>query len=168
MEKEKSLWQAKPDRKLIWKWTVLKGIAWSAVLVIIPFWLFMFFANLSWLLLLPLAIVFAFMLSFLWSGWLIKTYEYEITNKNVYFRGGILLKKQSIVPFFKITNLPNTQAVLDQILGITTIGVQTAGTGGVALAEITFEGITNPDEVTELLKMQIEKSRKSSVRTGSE
>ncbi|MBS3070592.1 PH domain-containing protein [Candidatus Micrarchaeota archaeon] len=108
------------------------------------------------------------MLSFLWSGWLIKTYEYEITNKNVYFRGGILLKKQSIVPFFKITNLPNTQAVLDQILGITTIGVQTAGTGGVALAEITFEGITNPDEVTELLKMQIEKSRKSSVRTGSE
>ncbi|MFH1056406.1 MAG: PH domain-containing protein, partial [Candidatus Micrarchaeota archaeon] len=157
MEGEKSLWKGKPDPKIVWKWTLLKGLGWSILAVILFAMFLVIFKNLTAFF---IAIAGAFILSFFWNTWLRKTYEYEITDKNVYFKGGILLKKQSIVPFFKITNMPNTQDVIDQVLAITTVGIQTAGTGGQPFPEITFEGMTNPDEVTEILKQQIEKSRK--------
>ncbi len=162
---EKTLWEGKPSKKIIWKWTILKSFVLLAIFAVFFFLSSPLLFGGSPVLLIVILPVLAFAG---WNYFLWKTYEYRLTDKNAYFKGGILLKKQSIVPFFKITNLPNTQDVLDQVLGFTTVGIQTAGTGGQPFPEVSFEGLVEPDAVTEILKSQIEKSRKSSVRTGSE
>jgi len=90
-----------------------------------------------------------------------RTYHYKITDKGVYFIGGVIVKKQKFVPFYKITNIVTSQHILERILGIGRVGVQTAGMGGYAIPEIVFEGLTDPEKVNNLLKSLMERTQET-------
>lgn len=96
-------------------------------------------------------------LVFLW-----KTYSYKVTDRGIYFKGGIIVRKQKFVPFFKITNVETTQNIIEQMLGINKLGFQTAGTGGRPTPEIVFEGLEDVEKPKQLVYQLIEKAKKSS------
>ena len=81
-----------------------------------------------------------FILVFIYHVFLIRTYEYYITNRRVIFKGGIVRKKMRSVPFRKITDVETSQNIIEQMLGISKLHIHTAGTG-TAKAEIVFVGL---------------------------
>ena len=104
-----------------------------------------------------LVVIIFLYLIFLW-----KTYSYKVTDKGIYFKGRIIVRKQKFVPFFKITNVETTQNIIEQMLGINKLGFQTAGTGGQPKPEIVFEGLEDIEKPKQLVYQLIEKTKKSS------
>ncbi|MBI4019409.1 MAG: PH domain-containing protein [Candidatus Aenigmarchaeota archaeon] len=90
------------------------------------------------------------------------TYRYKITDRGAYFSGGLVFKTEKMVPFYKITNVIITQGPIQRMFGVSSIGVQTAGTGGVAMPEITYNGIVTTKKPYDILLSKIEHIRKRS------
>lgn len=100
-----------------------------------------------------------FVLILVYMYFLVKTYKYKITNKGIYFFGGLLTKREKFVPFFKVTNVDILQTFIDQLLGIKRLGVQTAGNGGAQIPEITFQGLKDADKPKQIILKMIEKNK---------
>ncbi len=169
---EKTYYEAKPAKKVLWIWFFTKAV--------LPIVLILFFFG--WFLALPLslvmlktgaslfttvAIIIAFaavliLLSFIYLIFLRRTYIYRITNKGIYHKGGILIKREKFVPFFKITNTEASQGILEQVLKLNTLSFQTAGTGGRPMPEIVFEGLIDIENPKKITYHMIEKTRKAS------
>lgn len=101
---------------------------------------------------------------FIYFYFLSKTYHYKITDKGIYFDGGILIKKQKFVPFFKVTNVEISQNIIEQMLGISNIKIQTAGpTAGLGgfLPEIILEGLEEVEKPKQLIYKLIKKAKQS-------
>jgi len=102
--------------------------------------------------LVPLALfLYIFYTVLLW-----KTFRYRITNRGVYFEGGIFIKQQKFVPLIKITDVLLSQNIIDQLLGIATIHLQTPGQStttyrGTQKAEVSLVGLTAPEEPKRIL-----------------
>lgn len=150
---EKTHWEGKPSWKVVILWALYLAVA----VLVIGTGLFKIsrivgdifssvFAGFC-----ILVIIFIIYLVFLR-----KTYCYSITNKKVCFKGGIITKKQKLVPYHKITNVVVSQNILEQVLGISKIGFQTAGIGGKATPEITFEGLVDAEKPKKLVEQFLE------------
>ena len=85
-----------------------------------------------------------------------KTYHYRITDKGIYFQGGIMLKKQKFIPHDEITNTEIKQTIVERILRVSRLGIQTAGFGGQQKPEIVFEGLDDVDEVKKLINKNVQ------------
>ena len=147
MVDEKVLYEGKPSYKLFWSFS----ISWILIFILV-FLIFVLnpliiafstgLTNTAWTILICYILICAIILVYLL--FLVKTYKYKITDKGIYFSGGILTKREKFVPFFKVTNVDVLQTFIDQLLGISKLGFQTAGQGAANMPEITFRGLENP------------------------
>ena len=117
--------------------------------------------NITPSILLLISVVFIF-LTVIYAILLWKTYHYKITDKGVYFKGGLIIRKEKFIPFFKITNAEVTQTIFDQLLGIYSLGIQTAGTGGRSKPEILFGGLIDTEHPKQIIYKFIKSVKKSS------
>lgn len=92
-----------------------------------------------------------------------KTYHYKITDRGVYFTGGIIIRRKRYVPLYKITDVETSQNIFEQILGINKLSFFTAGTAQLK-AEIVFEGIRDPKRLSKTVHQLMEKVQKSATR----
>jgi membrane protein YdbS with pleckstrin-like domain len=160
---EKVLYEGKPSNRLFWSWSI------KALLVLIVLFLIfgangiavsvktnmystIAFAFLGYL------VVFAILFAYLF--FLLKTYKYKITDKGIYYSGGLLTKREKFVPFFKVTNVDVLQPFIDQMLGIKRLGFQTAGAGQSNIPEITYPGLIDVDKPKQIVLKYIEKNGK--------
>ena len=90
---------------------------------------------------------------------LCKTYRYTITDKGIYFKGGIIVRSNKFVPFFKVTDVEVSQNLLEQILGINKLKFHTAGSMHMK-PEIMFEGIVDATTPRDVAHKMIVKSTK--------
>ena len=97
-----------------------------------------------------------FLLFTLW--WIPKFYDsvtYKITNMELRWKRGVWFKKTGIVPYAKITNVDVAQGPISRALGIASLKIQTAGysvsSNGVPSSEIRIDGLTNFEEVQEMI-----------------
>ena len=83
--------------------------------------------------------------------------KFSITGEHVIVEKGVWWKKETTIPFERITNVDKTQDPFERYYKIGKIHVQTAGAGGVeaAKAEAVIQGIKNRDEVKEEIKDRI-------------
>ncbi len=84
---------------------------------------------------------------------LMSTYRYKITDKGVYFSGGIITKKEEFLPFHKITGISVSKNTLQLVLDIGNLNIQTKGTSDYARSEIIFEGLDDPEEPNKILEI---------------
>ncbi len=77
---------------------------------------------------------------------------YEITNRGVNKRWKFLSKKISSADFNDITDLHLTQNIIDRILQIGTLYINTAGSEHV---EIIFKGISDPEKIKKIIQKHI-------------
>ena len=160
---EKVLYEGKPSNRLFWSWSI------KAFLVLIVLFI-VFGANgiavaaeghayqVIAFAFLGYMVVFAVL--FIYLFFLLKTYKYKITDKGIYYAGGLLTKREKFVPFFKVTNVDVLQPFVDQMLGIKRLGFQTAGAGQSNIPEITYPGLIDVDKPKQIVLKYIEKNGK--------
>ncbi len=67
--------------------------------------------------------------SFIYCFYLKRSYGYTITTRRCIFSGGILRRVRHSVPYHKITDVEMSQNILERMLGISSLGIYTPGTG---------------------------------------
>jgi len=160
---EQTFYESKPSGKVVVTWIFTKLLLYLLIYGFVFFITekngFGLFGNIGTIMLsiIGLILIILVYLIFLW-----KTYSYKVTDKGIYFKCGIIVRKQKFVPFFKITNVETTQNIIEQMLGINKLGFQTAGTGGRPIPEIVFEGLEDIEKPKQLVYQLIEKAKKSS------
>ena len=83
--------------------------------------------------------------------------KFSITGEHVIVEKGVWWKKETTIPFERITNVDKTQDPFERYYKIGKIRVQTSGAGGAeaAKAKAVIQGIKNRDEVKEEIKDRI-------------
>ena len=152
---EQTVYKSKPSWKVIIIWIFSKLLLQMLIYGLFGYFIisrleFEWFNSYVLLTIIGLVAIIFLYLIFLW-----KTYDYKVTNKGIYFKGGIIVKKQKFVPFFKVTNVEASQNIVEQILGINKIGFQTAGTGGQPKPEIVFEGLEDVEKPKKLVSFSL-------------
>jgi len=163
---ERTYYESKPSGKVVVTWIFTKLLLSLFMIGFLFGFIFLgakeeghsLFGNIGIVLAIATGLI---ILIFIYLVFLWKTYSYKVTDKGIYFKGGIIVRKQKFVPFFKITNVETTQNLIEQMLGINKIGFQTAGTGGQPIPEIVFEGIEDIEKPKKLVYQLMEKSKKA-------
>ncbi len=86
-----------------------------------------------------------------------KTLLYTMTNEAVVLRKGVFWKKQTTVPYHKITHIDLTQNPLDRLYGLWSLHIQTAGAGGQqgTTAEIVIVGVKDGEGFKDLIMNRV-------------
>ncbi|MDY7080069.1 MAG: PH domain-containing protein [Chloroflexota bacterium] len=88
-----------------------------------------------------------------------RSLSYEIQDDEVIVRVGIWTKSVKHVPYRTVTNLTVNRGILDRWLGLGTLNIQTAGMSGSTGAEESLVGLTNVEEVYEIVATELRRFR---------
>ncbi len=69
-------------------------------------------------------------LTFIWAKLTYKFYHYELTEDGFRKELGVIVKKYTSIPYERIQNINIQRGVLDRIMGLSSLKIFTAGTGG--------------------------------------
>lgn len=96
-----------------------------------------------------------------------RSLAYEIQEDEVIVRVGIWTKSVKHVPYRTMTNLTVKRDILDRWLGIGTLNIQTAGMSGTTGTEEKLVGLTNVEEVYEIVVTELHRFRGSMAPTAA-
>lgn len=85
-----------------------------------------------------------------------RSLSYEIHDDEVVMRVGVWTRSVKHVPFRTITNVTVKQGVLDRLMNIGAIDVQTAGISGTNAAEQSLVGLEEVQQVYDLIAAQLQ------------
>ncbi|MDY7041712.1 MAG: PH domain-containing protein, partial [Chloroflexota bacterium] len=97
-----------------------------------------------------------------------RSLSYEVQDDEVIVRAGIWTKSVKHVPYRTVTNLTVKRGILDRWLGLGTLNIQTAGMSGSTGAEESLVGLTNVQEVYEIVVTELRRFRGSMAPTAAE
>ena len=87
-----------------------------------------------------------------------RTYAYFITTKRCIFHGGILRRVERSVPYHKITDVEQSQTIIERGLSIASLRIFTPGTASVRstpfkgqVAELNFVGLRDTEPPSETI-----------------
>jgi membrane protein YdbS with pleckstrin-like domain len=94
-----------------------------------------------------------------WSGPYFRSLGYEIGDEQVIVRQGVLTRAVKHVPYRTVTNITVKRGLLDRLLSLGTLEIQTAGISGTHQAEQSLVGLTDADEVYALVAARLGRFR---------
>ena len=97
-----------------------------------------------------------------------RSLAYEVQDDEVIVRAGIWTKSVKHVPYRTVTNLTVKRDILDRWLGIGTLNIQTAGMSGTTGAEERLVGLTDVQEVYEIVVTELRRFRGGMSPTAAE
>jgi membrane protein YdbS with pleckstrin-like domain len=106
-----------------------------------------------------------------WSFWIplyYTTVVYRLTDDEISWRRGVWFRRTGIVPYSRITNVDIVQGPVMRWFGISSLKIQTAGYSAQAQAELSLEGIEEPEELREVIMGFVRGTRVSGDATGME
>lgn len=101
--------------------------------------------------------------AFIYCVYLKRTYIYTITNRRCVFSGGILRRVRHSVPYHKITDVEMSQNIVERMLGISSLGIYTPGTGSMTSGgggrrpEIAYVGLKDNESPAEMINSILSK-----------
>jgi uncharacterized membrane protein YdbT with pleckstrin-like domain len=96
-----------------------------------------------------------------------RSLSYEIQDDEVIVRAGIWTKSVKHVPYRTVTNVQVKRDIVDRMLGIGTLNIQTAGMSGTTGAEESLVGLANVDEVYGLVAGELRRFRRAMAPTAA-
>jgi len=103
------------------------------------------------------------------SGPYYRSLSYEIQDDEVIVHVGIWTQSVKHVPYRTVTNLTVKRDILDRwFFGLGTLNIQTAGMSGTTGAEESLVGLTNVQEVYEIVVTELRRFRGSMAPTTTE
>jgi len=97
-----------------------------------------------------------------------RSLAYEVQDDEVIVQAGIWTKSVKHVPYRTVTNLTVKRDILDRWLGIGTLNIQTAGMSGTTGAEERLVGLTDVQEVYEIVVTELRRFRGGMSPTAAE
>jgi uncharacterized membrane protein YdbT with pleckstrin-like domain len=94
--------------------------------------------------------------------------RYEIEEDEVIVRAGIWTQSVKHVPYRTVTNMTVKRDVLDRLLGLGTLRIQTAGMSGQKGAEETLAGMETAQEVYETVATELRRFRSGMAPTQAD
>lgn len=91
-------------------------------------------------------------------------YRYELTEVGFKKESGIIYKKYVTITYERIQNVDITRGLLERILGLSSLFIQTAGSGAHIGAEGTLPGLSRVD--AEQLRDELIRRSRQSLRQG--
>lgn len=82
-----------------------------------------------------------------------RTLRYQFDDKGVSMSWGLLFKRETYLTYRRIQDIHVTRNLFHRWLGLASVGVQTAS--GTAGAEMTIEGVRNPEALRDYLYSQM-------------
>ncbi len=107
--------------------------------------------------------LFIMIATFIYCIYLRRTYRYTLTNRRVIFSGGILRHVRHSVPYHKITDVEMSRNIIERMLGISSLGIYTPGTGSMSSGgsgrrpEIAFVGLKDNEAPSETINSILSK-----------
>ena len=176
---EKILWQGRPEASVLGVWFFTKVIGTALIASFLTFWSLGVFGGI-WAAAtnegqgfnplssigqaLRIVVPLCALAAFAYVVALRKTYQYFVTNQRLVFIGGLLMKKRRSVHYHKVTDVEVSQNFLEQLLGIRSLKIFTAGTSsmggwGWERAEITFAGLKEADTAEQIVNSTLKSYR---------
>ncbi len=98
-----------------------------------------------------------------------RSLSYEIQDDEVIVRAGIITHSVKHVPYRTVTNITVKRDIFDRwFFGLGTLNIQTAGMSGTTGAEEKLVGLTNVDEVYEMVVTELRRFRGAMAPTAAE
>jgi len=98
-----------------------------------------------------------------------RSLSYEIQDDEVIVRVGILTQSVKHVPYRTVTNITIKRDIFDRwLFGLGTLNIQTAGMSGTTGAEEKLVGLTNVEEVYDMVATELRRFRGSMAPTAAE
>ena len=87
--------------------------------------------------------------------------SYKLNESEIVWKRGILFKRETIVPYTKITNVDISQGSLARYFGIATLNIQTAGfhAANSAMPEMRISGVKEHEHIREAIMGRVHSSR---------
>ena len=179
-EGETILHTLEPESRVLGIWLFSKVVGAAFVAAFLTFWCIAFFGGIfagttqsdgNWILRtgLTLAVMVGVaMIPFgvIYCVYLRRTYTYYITNQRCVFHGGLIRRVKRSVPYHKVTDVEQSQNIVERILGISTIKIFTPGTASMSYApfrgqraELNFVGLHDPETPALTINEQVRKVR---------
>ncbi|MHA1330779.1 MAG: PH domain-containing protein [Candidatus Hodarchaeales archaeon] len=90
----------------------------------------------------------------------VQAIEYEINDREIIVRKGLINKEEKHIPFRTITNVSSRYGIYDRIFGIGTVEIETAGKSGQQMGpEAKIEGIENFIKIRDVILENLRKFR---------
>ncbi len=99
-------------------------------------------------------------LSYAWIHLHYVNFTYELAETEVIIRWGIFTRLRKVIPYARIQNINTERTVLERLLGIGSLMIETAGTQ-LGLAEGIIPGIANPNSLIDEILHRVEKTKKA-------
>jgi uncharacterized membrane protein YdbT with pleckstrin-like domain len=179
-EGERVLWSGGPHTSVLGVWVFTKALPAIFMAAFLALWAFLFIGGMwatangvekdfnpfrgvgrALIVLVPVTLA----LSIVYIAALRRTYRYDISDQRVLFIGGLLVRRRRSVPYHKITDVEVSRNLLDQILGISTLKMYTAGSTSFRAwplkdqAEISFPGLVDEQHAEGILNTTLSRFR---------
>jgi uncharacterized membrane protein YdbT with pleckstrin-like domain len=119
--------------------------------------------------LLGVAAIVAWVVALILAGPYYASLGYEIEDDEVIVRVGILTHSVKHVPYRTVTNVTVKRDILDRwFFGLGSLNIQTAGMSGTSGAEEKLVGLTNVDEVYDMVVTELRRFRGGMAPTAAE
>jgi hypothetical protein len=84
---------------------------------------------------------------------------YRLTAEEIQYRRGVWIKKQSEVPFKRITNVTTSEGPIQRWVGAGSVEIHTAGHSAQAGAEMKVQGVEDFEEIKEQVMNEVRAHR---------
>ncbi|MFW5922549.1 MAG: PH domain-containing protein [Halodesulfurarchaeum sp.] len=98
-----------------------------------------------------------------------RLYAYELTDETLNIDSGVLFRREREIPLGRIQNVDMTRSIVQRALGITAVGIETAG-GSSTEASLQFVSVTEGKRLQEGIrtrKRELDTEPQSAVQPGS-
>jgi len=85
-------------------------------------------------------------------------FTYEIGDKELIVREGVLTRKTTVIPFGRIQDITSERTLAERMLGLATIEIETAGSSKLA-SSMMIPGIANKDALISEIMGMVQKIR---------
>jgi uncharacterized membrane protein YdbT with pleckstrin-like domain len=90
---------------------------------------------------------------YIYSELVYRNFTFTLTDTNILVRQGVITRKSTIIPYVAIQDITSERSLLERLLGIATIEIETAGSSRLA-SETYIPGIANKDAlIAEIMAM---------------
>lgn len=89
-----------------------------------------------------------------------KSFTYELTDTEVVIREGLFTRKTVVIPYMRIQNINTRRTVLERLIGLASLQIETAGANPGA-SEGILPGISNKEALISEILGKVEKAKKT-------
>jgi len=113
-------------------------------------------------------LVLLLLVTVVWNSLYYRSIVYHLNETEMTWKRGVWFRQTGIVPYNRITNVDIVQGPIMRIFGISNLRIQTAGYSAQKLAEISINGIEEPEPLRELIMGFVRSRGPAAAATGGE